>query len=145
MADFLLGLNAKAYFHTTAGISEPSSMTELSNIKDVILNFDKAEVDTSTRANSGWRTKASSLKDCSIDIEMQCKTGDAGLTAIKNSWLNNTVVAMAFLTAAYDEEGAEGPIGDFSVTKFTRSEPLEGVITYSATLVISTFTEWYEG
>jgi len=56
---------------------------ELSNVKDVTLNMTSAEADITTRANQGWKATAPTLKECSVDFQMQHKPGDPGFTREK--------------------------------------------------------------
>ena len=65
---------------------------------------------------------------------------DAGFTAIKNAWLKGEQIHLAALTS----EKGEGPVGDFSITGFSRSEPLEEAIKYSVTAKLSQWEQWHE-
>jgi hypothetical protein len=56
----VLGMNCKAYYGTAE--AELSSMTELTNVKDVTLNFQTGEADITTRANDGWKATAATLR-----------------------------------------------------------------------------------
>ena len=40
--------------------------------------------------------------------------------------------------------GAQGPLGDFSITNFSRNEPLEEGVTVSVTAKLAKFEEWVE-
>jgi len=142
MADFLLGMQAKVYYGTAG--AELSAMTELSNVRDVTLNMNTGEADITTRANSGWRGTAPTLRECSVDFEMVWKPGDAGFEAIKDAWLANETVELAILDQAKATTGAQGPKGSFSITNFSRSEPLEEAIIVSVTAKLAVFDEWVE-
>jgi hypothetical protein len=134
MADFILGMNAKIY-HGAAG---STASTELTNVRDVTVSLEAGEADITTRANSGWRATAPTLRECSVEWEMVWKSSDAGFTAIKNAFLANNTIALLVLS----EEGGEGIDGDFAITNFSRPEPLEEAITVSVTAKLSTFREW---
>ena len=54
----------------------------------------------------------------------------AGFTAIKNSYFNNTAISLLILDAA---TGGQGLDADFMVTKFTREEPLDEAIVVKVT------------
>lgn len=140
MADFILGMNAKAYYGAAGAAL--TSLTELTNVKDVSLSLETGEADITTRANSGWRGTAPTLKEATAEFEMVWKDGDAGFTAIKNAFLNNTTVSMAFLTGAKAASNSEGPYGDWAITTFSRDESLEEAIKVSVTAKLSTFVEW---
>ena len=147
MADFLLGMNAKIY--QGAAVADPSTLnpatlTEMGNVKDVTLSLEAGEADITTRANSGWRATAPTLRECSCEFEMVWKPGDAGFEAIKTAFLSAGTVALAVLTGAHNETGAEGPVGNWSITNFSRSEALEEAVTVSVTAKLAAFGQWYE-
>lgn len=146
--DFLLGMNAALYFGTAItgdGPTLPSTLTLVGNVKDVTLNMEAGEADITTRGNKGWRATAPTLKEATLEFEMQWKPGDAAFTAIKNAYLANATVALAALTEAHDATGskAEGPVGNWSITNFSRNEPLEEAITVSVTAKLAKFDSWY--
>ena len=126
-----IGLDCKLYYNA-AGNEDPivpGNWTELTNCRDVTLNLEKGEADVTTRGNAGWRATAGTIKDGSIEFEMVWDTADAGFTAIKDAYFNNTPIALAIL----DEAGGEGLDADFSITNFSRKEALEQAITVSVT------------
>lgn len=137
MPDFILGMNAKIYYGTAGSTAN----TELTNVRDVTVKLEAGEADVTTRANDGWRATAPTLKECTVEFEMVWKTTDAGFTAIKNAFLNNTTIALLVLS----ESGGEGMDGDFSITNFSRNEALEEAITVSVTAKLATFREWTTG
>ncbi len=120
-----LGMEAKLYY----GPAGSTATTELTNVKDVTLNLETGEADVTTRGNQGWRATVATLKNGSVEFEMIWDTGDAGFTAIRQAYFNNTAIALAIL----DGESGEGLDADFSITNFTRNEPLEEAITVSVT------------
>src|SRR5512137_1633351 len=119
--DFVLGMNAKLYY----GAAGATATTEMGNVKDVTLTLEAGEADVTTRANSGWRATAPTLRECTTEFEMVWKPGDTGFEALKTAFLNATTVGMAVLTDDKATIGAEGPRGNWSITNFTRKEPLE--------------------
>jgi|TARA_Y100001933_G_scaffold254675_2_gene296701 hypothetical protein len=135
-----LGMQAKLY-HGAAGAT---ATTELSNVKDVTLNLETGESDVTTRASNGWRATIATLKNGSVEFTLIWDTEDAGFTAIKNAYFNNTAIALAVL----DGEGGSGLDADFSVTNFTRNEPLEEAITVNVTVkptYVSRAPTWVDG
>ena len=147
MADFLLGMNAKIYQGAAAAdpaTLSPATLTEMGNVKDVTLSLEAGEADITTRANSGWRATAPTLRECSCEFEMVWKPGDAGFEAIKTAFLSAGTVALGVLTGAHDETGAEGPVGNWSITNFSRSEALEEAVTVSVTAKLAAFGQWFE-
>ena len=85
-----LGLDCKL-MRGTAGTT---ATTEMKNVKNVTLNLEKAEADITTRAASGWRVYAGTLKEASIEFEMLYDTEDEDFTTILNAFLNGTVLSM---------------------------------------------------
>ena len=142
MAEFILGMNAKI-FQGAAGAAL-SALAEMSNVKDVTLNLEAGEADVTTRANQGWRATAPTLRECTAEFEMQWKPGDSCFEAIKNAFLLAGAVRLAILTGPLDTADSEGPFGDFSITNFSRNEPLEESVSVSVTAKLAVFEEWIE-
>jgi hypothetical protein len=137
---FVLGMNAKIYQGTSAAAL--SAMAEMGNVTDVTLTMDTGEADVTTRANSGWRATAATLKQCSVEFQMLWKPGDVGFEAIRTAWLNASTLELAPLTGDKDTADSEGPKGSFTITGFTRSEPLEEGVKVSVTAKLAVFDEW---
>ena len=135
---FRLGMKGKLF--QGAGGTTGVPATELKNVKDVTVTLDAAEADVTTRANSGFRAVVSGLKECSIEWEMQYMPSDPGFKAIRQAWYSGDPIHLAALTS----ENGEGPVGDFSITGFSRSEPLEEAIKYSVTAKLTEWEEWHE-
>lgn len=142
MPDYLLGMEAKIY--QGAAAAAIGALTEMSNVKDVTLNLEAGDADVTTRANSGWRGTAPTLREASVDFEMVWKTSDAGFQAIRDAYLANGTLELAVMDQDKATSGAEGLKGTFSITSFNRSEPLEEAISVSVTAKLVTFDEWVE-
>lgn len=142
MPDFILGMNAKIY--QGPADTALASLTEMGNVRDVTLNLEAGEADVTTRANSGWRATAPTLRECTCEFEMVWKSDDVGFQAVKDAFLNATELALAVLTDAKDASGAEGPRGNWSITNFSRNEALEEAIVVSVTAKLAKFEEWVE-
>jgi len=138
LKEFRLGIKGKMYYGTAGSTGIPTK--ELSNITDVTITLDASEADVTTRDNDGFRATVGGLKECTIEFDMLYLAKDAGFTAIKNAWLKGEQVHLAALTS----ENGEGPVGDFSITGFSRSEPLEEAIKYSVTAKLSQWEKWNE-
>jgi len=139
---FLLGMNAKIYQGPEG--SALGALTEADNVKDVTLTLEAGEADVTTRANQGWRATAPALRDCSAEFEMLWKPGDPAFEAIKTAYLSSTPLRLAVLTGEAATSGTEGPLGDFSITNFSRNEPLEEAVMVSVTAKLAEFEEWVE-
>ena len=141
-----LGMDCKLYYDSTPLAGEPGTgtWTELTNTKDVTLNLETGEADITTRANNGWRATAATLKDGSIEFEMLWDTGDAGFTALQAAWENAAEIALAAMDGDIATPGSQGLASNFTVTNFSRNEPLEEAVTVSVTVKPSSYTTWYE-
>ena len=140
---FVLGMNAGLY-QGAAGSTDLTGMTEVAHVKDVTLNLEAGEADVTTRGNSGWRATAPTLRECTVEFEMLWKPGDAVFEAIKTAFLTSGSVALAVLDQKQTVDGAQGPLGDFSIINFSRSEPLEEGVMVSITAKLAVFVEWHE-
>jgi predicted secreted protein len=120
-----LGMECKLY-HGPAGTL---AAAELTNVKDVTLNLETGETDVSTRGNEGWRATLATLKAGTVEFQMIWDTEDAGFTALKEAYFNNTPLALAVL----DGPDGAGLDADFSITNFSRTENLEEAVTVSVT------------
>ena len=139
---YVLGMNAKIY-HGTAGAAL-AALSEMSNVKDVTLSLEAGEADVTTRGNSGWRAKAPTLRECTVEFEMVWKPGDSGFEAMKDAYLGGTTVELAALDGAKSASGSQGPKGSFSITAFNRKEPLEEAISVSVTAKLDVWDQWVE-
>jgi len=142
-AAYVLGMNAGLY-QGAAGNVAPATMTVVDNVKDVSINMEAGEADITTRANSGWRATAPTIRECTVEFQMLWKPGDTVFEAIKTAFLASTTVALAVLDQLVSVSGAQGPLGDFSITNFSRNEALEDGITVDVTAKLAKFVEWHE-
>lgn len=140
MPNYVMGMNAKLYFGTALGAL--GTLTEMTNAKDVTVSLDSGSADVTTRANSGWRAKAPTLRECSIEWEMVWKPGDAGFEAMKTAYLNGTTVELAALDGSKSVTGSQGPKGSFGITSFIRKEPLEDAIAVSVKAELDVWSSW---
>lgn len=118
MAD-LIGLNAKLY----RGTAGSSATTEMTNVRNLTLNLEAAEADTSRRGSS-WRLRETTLLDGSIEWEMIDNDTDADRAAIMSAFMNKTLIALF----PKDKASGAGLDADWKITKFSRNEQLEDAI-----------------
>ena len=105
--------------------------------------MEKGEADVTTRGNNSWRATVGRLKDGSVEFELVWESGDAGFVAIKNAYFGNEAIALFI-----DDGSGSGFGADFSITNFTRNEPLEEAITVSVTAKPTYSTrapQWIDG
>jgi len=129
---FKLGMEATLNYKV-GGQAAGGAWLELTNVRDVTLNLEAGEADVTTRANAGWRATVATLKEASVEFEMVWDTADAGFDAIRDAFLNNTIIGLQVL----DADAGEGLQADFMVTAFSRGEPLEESITVSVTVKVT--------
>lgn len=146
---YQLGMDAVLYYEAGGYSADANDYPDISGgigtavdiVKNVTLNLEKAEADVTTRGNNGWRANVGTLKDGSINAQIQWDTDNAAFTALMTAWLENSVIGVAVLDEAYVSGSAgTGLVANCSVINFTRNEELEDAIvadvvikpTYSA-------------
>ena len=142
MPTFILGKDAKIY-QGAAG-AELAAMTEMSNVRDVTLTLEAGEADITTRANSGWRATAATLREATCEFEMVWDPADTCFTAIRTAFLSGATIELAPLTGSRTAAGSQGLKGSYAIPSFTRNEALEEAITVSVTAKLAVFDEWVE-
>jgi hypothetical protein len=118
----VLGLDAKLF----RGEAGATAKTLVEKIKDVTLTLESGEADVTTRATKGWRASAATLKDASLEFELQYDTEDEDYQAFAAAYFGNTPIAL-FVS---DGNGV-GLDADFSVLSFTINQPLEEAMSVS--------------
>ncbi|TVQ33881.1 MAG: hypothetical protein EA376_01215 [Phycisphaeraceae bacterium] len=128
--------------YKVGGFDSVGSWVDLTNVRDVTVSAEANEADVTTRGNQGWRQTIAGLREATIEFEMVWEPGDDGFDAIKDAFLTSGIIGLA----ALDSPGAQGngPVGDWSITNFSRSEPLEEGITVSVTAKLAEFDQWTE-
>jgi hypothetical protein len=136
-----LGMSAKVYclavgnraswgvLNTSTGVYQrgaaPSNLNEISDVRDVSMNLEKAEADASTRGNNGWRARLGALKDGGVEFGTVYDTENDEFEALLSAWLNGTAVALLVLDDAKTTTGAQGLWADFEITNISKTENLE--------------------
>jgi len=125
------GMNAKLYYDTS-GVGG-STWTELTIVKDVSLNLEKAEADVTTRGAGGFRQTVSTLKEATIEFEMIWDPADAGFDVIVAAWNAGSTIGLAVVDAAIATVGTQGLTADCEIISFNKNEPLDGIATVNVT------------
>lgn len=145
----VLGMNAKLYRSAALlasaleAAATGASWDEVTNVRDLTLNLETGEADVTTRANSGWKQTLATLKDGSLEFEMVWDTGDADFAAMLTAWLGNDEIGMAVMDGDITVNGNQGLVSNFTITNFSRTEPLEDAIKVSVTMKPSSYSQWY--
>lgn len=83
-----------------------------------------------------WEQNSPGLKNISVDVTTSDRQVDGtDWQAIRDSYLNDTLVDVAILDGDPAASGSQGPRAEFYVSELSRSEPEDGQPTYSFTLV----------
>jgi len=124
-----LGLACVAYYFDT-------TWKELTVARDVSLGLEAGEADVTTRGANGWELTIATLKKGSVDIELLYDTADPGFTALQNAYFTSSPLKMAFMDgpALAPASTAQGLLAYFSVSKFSRDEPLQEALKIKATV-----------
>ena len=139
---FKLGKDAVAYFNATAGTLLSGMSSLLDGVRDIQLGMGSGTAKTTTRASGGWETELPTLRNLEVSLKIPLDVANAGYQALALAFTTGASIAAAFLTDAKIVTGAEGPVGDFTVTKFDRNEPLDGEVEVDVTLKLCAFTAW---
>jgi len=98
-------------------------------VRDVTNDLTASEIDTTSRSTTGWKTFLQGLKEMGISFEMIHDPSNAGFGVLETGFDTGNSVTFSVL----DKFGS-GYTGTAVVTGFTRSEPLDGVITQNVTI-----------
>jgi hypothetical protein len=127
-----LGSEAKLYY-CAAGIGGTPTWTLLSNVKNANLDLKSGEADVTTRANNGWKATIATLREATVDFEMVWDTADTGFGAIRDAWLDGTLIGLACMSGDITVAGSEGLVADCMILSFSRDEPLDEAMTVKVT------------
>lgn len=123
----------------SAVYASPTWVT-LAYVKDLTLPISKATADVTTRAANGWRQRAGTLKEGSLQFGYKHVPGDTGFDELWESFINNTRILMFVADGPVATAGTEGLIAWFEVTKMDIAQELEGAQMYDVELVIADST-----
>lgn len=123
MAKIFLGFDCKTYYDPS-GVGG-STWNEIKNVGDAKLGLEKGEADVTTREAGGWEQMVGTLKKASIEFKMQYDPTDPAFVALKNAFLQNTTIGMAFMDGDIALSGAEGFQADCAVMSFPWDQALQ--------------------
>jgi hypothetical protein len=147
--NYSLGADSKLYIADAlftgdqATDVESATLTELDIVRDVTVNEVDAIADATTRASKKFRSNAATISDVTIETEIVFKKGDAQYAKLRTAKTTKAEVGIVALTGPDDEEGNEGPAGNFIVENFNTTQALEDVVKVSVTLRASSFIQIY--
>lgn len=126
-----LGLDAKIY-HNTGTYGVPT-WDEITDATDVTISIERSEVEIARRGTS-WKKFLVALKDAGVDFELIYDPTNADFTAVRDAFLNATIIDMAIADGAIATTGTQYLRSEMYVTSFVRNEPLEDKLTLSVTV-----------
>lgn len=115
--------------YLAGGQDQVGTYTEIDIVQDVTLTNERGEADITSRASGGYRETIGTVKDLTLEFSMHYDPTDAGFTAFKNAYDNNTILAIQVL----DGPSGEGYQADFRVTRFNINQPIENAQTVDVT------------
>ena len=135
----VLGLNAKLL----RGPAGTQGSTEMKNVKDLTLSIEGGDADVTTRAANGWRASVATLKEATLEFEMNYDNEDENFGAVQEAFFNNTPLSF------FVSDGAgNGLDADWVITGFDIDQPLEEALSVSVTArptVDTRAPQWVDG
>lgn len=111
---------------------------ECETVKNVNVNTTVSMIDTTTRRSGFFKEELAGKAELSIDGEMLFDATDPCYQQLQDAYLGGKVITVgAFLS------NGNGPLMRASISDFTRSEELEGVVSVSAKYSNSRFIGWF--
>ncbi len=120
-----VGLRMKLFRNTGTYLSPV--WTEITTVKDVTFNLTKGDADGSSRASS-WKGHLPTLKDMSLEYEILRTRLRTDCDALRDAFLNDTILDVAVADQAIATSGCEYLRADVFTMEFSRKEPLEGPV-----------------
>ena len=120
----ITGLKCKLY----RGDAGSTASTLVVNVKDVTLNLEQGEAESTTRAANGWKTYEPTLKEASVEFQINYDTENEDFSAFSEAFLTNTPLAL--LVADHKGNDLDA---DFNITSFNIEQPLEDIVKVSVT------------
>lgn len=115
----MIGLDAKCYY----GVPGASATNELTILREVTTDLSRDDIVSAFR-ESDLKSHEAGQMDVTLNLVVKNKTSDAGYQALREAFLNRTLVALKVL----DKASGEGPDADFAVLTMSRPEPIDGVL-----------------
>jgi len=146
MSSNRLGRAAKLY-RVPLVLGVEGTEVEVENVKDLTLNLSTNEADVSTRESDAFVESAAVSLTGEVTFQMQLPaegTADVNIDAISDAYFARTTVRMIVLDGDIDVDGNEGIKSDFTITNFSKGQPLEGVQLIDITMKPSANTSQYQ-
>lgn len=129
------GKDFKLYRNTDTPYDNDPTWAEVTNVRDLTRNREKALADASTRASS-YRQQVPTLKDLSLDFQMVYDPDDTHLIAFEDAYEADELIELLILDGPISTVGSKGIRFMGEVSNFTTNEALEDVGLVDVTLVV---------
>lgn len=139
-----IGADCRLYRNT--GTYDAPVWNQIELVKDLTQNLEKGDADVSNRGSGGWRVRVGTLKDGNLEFDLVWQSGDADFEALRDAFLNNTLIDLVALDGPITTPGTQGLRAEMSVLSFTREEPLDGAVMASVNVAPGSVTRapvWY--
>jgi len=103
---------------------------EVQYCKDVDIDMDAEQVDDTTRNNDGWKSTAAGLRNWVVTFSMVKHGGDTLYDTMKSAFDTGSILSGV---SVVDDQG-DAVSGSCKIHRFSRREPLNGVVTVDVTL-----------
>lgn len=121
-----IGADCKLYRNT--GTYGTPVWNDVPLVKDLTQTLEKGDADVSNRGSGGWRVRIGTLKDGKLQFNLIWEPGDVDFEAIRDAYLNNTLIDLAAMDGDIGTEGVQGLRSEMSILSFTRTETLDGAV-----------------
>lgn len=134
------GKDHKIYISTslltdTAGTG--ASWVEFTPVESTDSEIAREEVTFKTRENGGAEQTLGGTLSSTQEINWAYLSGDAEAEAILDAIINDDLIAIADMDGDITTSGNAGQIGNYTVTSYSQSKPIDDVVTVTASCKVA--------
>jgi len=126
-----VGLDCKFYRNT--GTYGTPTWLEIPIVQEATLGLDKAKADASVRT-ARYKQNLPTLKSAPIELKILADVADTNYDALRDAFMNDTVLDVAMANGAIATNGTEYFRADYVCFGFKRAEPLLEAATVDVAL-----------
>lgn len=120
-------------YRNTSGTFGSPTWASISNVQDLDVSDEATEANTTSKgANIG--VVSLGYRNVAVNFKLVYVKGDAGFSALATAFGSQAAIHCLVINGTTSVSGATGYNGDWNVTKFSKSEPLDGQVMYDVTL-----------
>lgn len=116
------------------GAAGSEAGTLVGNVRDLTLRKSRNEVEAGARDSGSVEEFVTSLKSYEISFTLRVRLDDPNYETLDDAYDSGDPIAALCLTAPKTVANAKGIDGDFVVTSFVESQPLNGIVTVDVSL-----------